>query len=629
MSAGHPSGSTLYAGIFKTPAGDAIASSKVTAPPSSGASLALEAGRPSLGGDSAAATGLTNSAVPSSSGQPWSAALRFAPRSKSGSGAAGKPKPKVLASSAVATTTLPAPPVAVSAAAPRPSRMQSTSVHDANQVLSDKGPAVPATSSKLTAPVPSLLGPPPLTLPPEEIEADRTLARAAAEARGEKRPQDDTDEPEDGYDMDDDINGFYSTEKGKRSRNKKKKRRRGHSPGAISCVHMDADYDPRVPNDYAAFKELLRTRRRMTREKRQEDVARRGDQSSEYESDEQEPDETRLPKTLYKGFAPPPTYNASTARAGIPKVDDEKPYLSPPPTAMPMPSVGMPDDQDQQRTQTSSADEIYARRLALTQALQQQMQTLSSPAGPALAPPGCPPSAPSTSTYEAQKSAAAAIAAKLSQMQGSKPDKPPAFQPAAAATSLTATDTDEAKHRPDPAGFAARLMEKYGYKKGEGIGAQGNKGIVQPLEASKAEQGAQQRRYALPHGNADDANTKANLHAMGKIVNNNADPRQEEEQRRFGDPSETILLENMVAVEDIDDELQDEIREECSKHGIVERVFIYPVPAQAEVLIFVRYSGPVGAWKAVRDLDGRFFGGRKVRARYYPTVRFDHGDYLA
>lgn len=50
---------------------------------------------------------------------------------------------------------------------------------------------------------------------------------------------------------------------------------------------------------------------------------------------------------------------------------------------------------------------------------------------------------------------------------------------------------------------------------------------------------------------------------------------------------------------------------------IVERVVLHMVePAPPEpsdcLRVFVVFSGMAGAWRSIKELDGRFFGGRKI-----------------
>ncbi|KAG8312619.1 Poly(U)-binding-splicing factor puf60 [Homalodisca vitripennis] len=99
--------------------------------------------------------------------------------------------------------------------------------------------------------------------------------------------------------------------------------------------------------------------------------------------------------------------------------------------------------------------------------------------------------------------------------------------------------------------------------------------------------------------------------------------------------SRVVILRNMVAPEDVDESLQEEIQDECSKFGGVDRVIIYNEKqsdddddnADVIVKIFVEFS-QMGEAEAARDaLNGRFFGGRLVKAELYDQGLFDHSDF--
>lgn len=91
-------------------------------------------------------------------------------------------------------------------------------------------------------------------------------------------------------------------------------------------------------------------------------------------------------------------------------------------------------------------------------------------------------------------------------------------------------------------------------------------------------------------------------------------------------PSKVVLLRNMVGPGDVDEELEPEVKDECNtKYGDVNSVIIHEafgtVPEDA-VKIFVEFKRIESAIKAVVDLNGRFFGGRQVRAGFYNFDKF-------
>lgn len=99
--------------------------------------------------------------------------------------------------------------------------------------------------------------------------------------------------------------------------------------------------------------------------------------------------------------------------------------------------------------------------------------------------------------------------------------------------------------------------------------------------------------------------------------------------------SGVLLLRNMVGPEDVDEELQEEIQQECGKYGKVENVIIYQEKqddsdeAEVRVKIFVEFSDSIETKKAKNSLDGRFFGGRTISAHIYDQELYDQQDFSA
>ncbi|XP_077413789.1 poly(U)-binding-splicing factor PUF60a isoform X1 [Vanacampus margaritifer] len=99
--------------------------------------------------------------------------------------------------------------------------------------------------------------------------------------------------------------------------------------------------------------------------------------------------------------------------------------------------------------------------------------------------------------------------------------------------------------------------------------------------------------------------------------------------------SRVMVLRNMVGQDDIDDHLEGEVTEECGKFGQVKRVVIYQerqgedAAAAVIIKIFVEFNHTAEMNRAVRALDRRWFGGRKVAAEAYEQERFESNDLSA
>jgi len=104
---------------------------------------------------------------------------------------------------------------------------------------------------------------------------------------------------------------------------------------------------------------------------------------------------------------------------------------------------------------------------------------------------------------------------------------------------------------------------------------------------------------------------------------------------RGKEDSVVLLLKNMVGPDEVDEELHEEIQQECGKYGKVENVVIYQEKqddsddAEVHVKIFVEFHESIEAKKAKNGLDGRFFGGRTVSALIYDQEMYDQQDFSA
>nr|SVE75327.1 EOG090X0BIL [Daphnia dolichocephala] len=162
-------------------------------------------------------------------------------------------------------------------------------------------------------------------------------------------------------------------------------------------------------------------------------------------------------------------------------------------------------------------------------------------------------------------------------------------------------------------GVAAKIMAKYGFREGQGLGRQ-QQGIAAALQVEKtSKRGGRiinEKEIMPPPPPVLPAAPKAEL-TIADIMKN---------------PSKVIYLRNMVGPGEVDSDLEPEVREECqTKYGDVNKVVIFEVPNAEEeeaVRIFVEFKRMEAAIKAVIDLNGRFFAGRQVKAGFYDVERF-------
>ncbi|KAI0470707.1 hypothetical protein GGR56DRAFT_683778 [Xylariaceae sp. FL0804] len=372
---------------------------------------------------------------------------------------------------------------------------------------------------------------------------------------------------------------MYGTgEKRPRGGRKKKKKRFEAAPLETD---WDEIYDPSRPTNVDEYlrsderiREVQEWKALLYRHRRRDD-----ERADSWDSEE---DDNR---PVNNQFAPPPSYS-----------------FAPPPPSPPRASV----------PEAATGDDAYTRRLALSQG-----QNPPPPHSATPPPPPPPPPPP-------QPDAAATIAREP--VRYARPEPPP---PAPDADAMDEDEPDEAApppenaeeqprtNRPGQKGFAARLMSKYGWSRGQGLGAEGS-GIVAPLRVQVEKR--RKRPDSEGGGWADPANRARIIGAR-----TGAGTSSEDSGGRFGPMSSVVVLRDMLdGLPDLQAEMEgglgQEIGEECGdQYGRVERLHIDVAGRR----VYIKFTDQVSALRAVNALDGRVFAGNTIRPQFYDPDKFE------
>ncbi|CAJ1346086.1 unnamed protein product [Effrenium voratum] len=168
--------------------------------------------------------------------------------------------------------------------------------------------------------------------------------------------------------------------------------------------------------------------------------------------------------------------------------------------------------------------------------------------------------------------------------------------------------------QPKEEDFATKMMKKMGWQEGAGLGKEGQ-GMANPLVMQKTDQkagriveGSKREAPSPPQGQPEPKQAKASAPKLP--------------------PTRVLLLNNLVGAGDVDEDLEEETAEEAGKYGKLKRCVIKELagkPDDEAVRIFLEYEDVSAATKAFADMNGRYFGGRVVRARFYEEGLFAQG----
>ncbi|ROV98822.1 hypothetical protein VPNG_08402 [Cytospora leucostoma] len=412
-------------------------------------------------------------------------------------------------------------------------------------------------------------------------------------------------------------------------RRAKKKNNKSRQSDGQRGTDWDEIYDPSRPTN---VDEYLRSDERVREVQEWKSVLyahRRKLRKGSYDSEEDDSEGDARP-AMGNQFAPPGDYSFApppmSPQARTQATHPPPPQLHPPP---PPP----PDD--------ATGDDAFARRLAMSQGIAPPppISTTDTPTPP---PPPPPPEEPSGATI-----------ARAPVRYEAPPQPPPTTEQQddhdedmdiddAAPLGLGASnrnDNDTAMpdaddnnnntprtNRPGQKGFAQRLMSKYGWTAGSGLGAE-QTGIVNPLqvkvEKRRKRPDAEGGGFAEPGGRARIIGGKVSAAAAAAAT------AADRDRGKFGAMSEVVVLRGMLeGMENLQGEVEgglgQEIGEECGdKYGRVERLYIDVGGRQ----VFIKFTDQVSALRAVNALEGRVFNGNTIAARFWDAEDFEKGVY--
>ncbi|XP_048864909.1 splicing factor 45-like [Brienomyrus brachyistius] len=174
---------------------------------------------------------------------------------------------------------------------------------------------------------------------------------------------------------------------------------------------------------------------------------------------------------------------------------------------------------------------------------------------------------------------------------------------------------------------AHKIMQKYGFREGQGLGKH-EQGLSTALSVEKTSK----RGGKIIIGDlVEKGSTLPGAETPGWTVAGAADLSKKPETNPLTEilkcPTKVVILRNMVGRGEVDEDLEEETKEECEKYGKVIKCVIFEISDVSDdeaVRIFLEFERVESAIKAVVDLNGRYFGGRVVKACFYDLDRF-HG----